>query len=129
MEIFSLEKGQKVIKTLQSIFEQKNQCGVFFAIGALSRLTIKVYDLEEKKYSSKTFDGKYEVCNMTGILARLDGKIALHPHISVSDSNFNVIGGHLEEAIVGATLEVIFFAGDDIERKYSDQIGLNLLKK
>jgi len=129
MEIFSLKKGQKVIEALNEIFEQKKRCGVFFALGALSSMTVKIYDLEEKKYSTKKFDGKFEVCNMTGVVAKLDGKIVLHPHISASGKDFKVIGGHLEEAIVGATLEVIYFEGEDIEREYSDEIGLNLLKK
>lgn len=129
MEIFRLKKDQKVIETLNKIFEQKGRCGAFWGIGALSSVILKIYDLQTKEYSSRQFDGKYEICNMTGIVARLDDKFTIHPHVSVSDKSYNVIGGHLEEAIVGATLEIIFLEGEEIEREFSKEIGLNLLKK
>ena len=130
MEIFRLQKGQKIVETLTKTLTTKGLCGSIFAIGAVSWVKLKVYDLKTRAYFEKVVEGKLEVCSLTGIVAHLeDGQIAIHPHIVVTNERFETFGGHLEEAIVSATLEVIFIEGDKLQRKYDEEIGLNLLDK
>lgn len=128
MKIFSLKKGDPIVETLTKKFESLDVCGYFSAIGAVSWAKLKIYNLDEKEYYDKELEGSFEVCNLTGIVAKLDGKTVIHPHIALSDKDFKVFGGHLEEARVSATLEVCFFENEEIEREYNEEIGLNLLK-
>ena len=49
--------------------------------------------------------------------------------MSVADKNNSVYGGHLNSAIVSATCEMIIMIIDGtVDRKFDDNIGLNLLK-
>lgn len=127
VKVIRLKKGDRVIETLTGAISREGKCGTLFGIGAVSEATIKVYNLAQKSYSQKTVRGNLEVCNLTGVVAKLEDKIAIHPHITLTNENFETFGGHLEEAVVSATLEVIFVEGDSISRKYSEEIGLNLL--
>lgn len=128
MELFSLKKDQKIIESLINLFTERNECGTFFAIGAVSSAILKSYDLEKKEYSKKQFFGKFEVCSLNGIVTRLEnGDVFVHAHAIFSDENFATFGGHLEEGVVSATLEVGFVKTTDIKRKFDKEIGLNLL--
>ena len=49
--------------------------------------------------------------------------------MSAADSKGHVFGGHLNSAYVSATCElVIDVAEGRVDRKFSDEIGLNLLE-
>lgn len=127
MKIFSLDKNQDVTAGIMEQISAGGKSGMFSAIGALSSATIKVYDLENKKYSEKKISGNLEVASLTGVLAYLDGKPVLHIHVCLSDENFNVFAGHLERGVVSATLEVGFQESEGLTRKFNENIGLNLL--
>ncbi len=86
------------------------------------------YTVENKKYASKIFKQPLEIVNMVGNITTMNNEVYLHCHITLSDEGMNAIGGHLKEAIISATCE-IFLVGlnTDINRKYDDFIGLNLM--
>ena len=49
--------------------------------------------------------------------------------MSAGDRASNVYGGHLNRAIVGATCEMfIHVIPGEIDRKFSEEIGLNLIE-
>ena len=57
----------------------------------------------------------------------MDGEYYAHLHLSAGDEKGEVFGGHLNQAIVSATCEmVISIVNGDVDRCYSDEIGLNL---
>ena len=89
-----------------------------------------VYDLVKKEYSTKSLTGPLEVGNFISVIGRdPEGKAHIHPHVTLSNKNFETYCGHLKEAVVGATLEVILFESDQKIERYSDsEIGLNLIK-
>ena len=46
-----------------------------------------------------------------------------------ADGNNNVVGGHLNKATVSATCEMFIHVIDgEVNRKFSDEIGLNLFE-
>lgn len=124
-----LEMGEEVINSLTNFSkEYKINFGSFQAIGAVSFAAIGNYEVDKKTYHWKDFKGNLEVTSLLGNIASLDGKIVIHTHINISDENFNCFGGHLKEALVSGTLEVVVEVNDElIERKFNDEIGLNLL--
>ena len=49
--------------------------------------------------------------------------------MSAGDEKGHVFGGHLNRAVVSATCEMVINVIDgSVDRKFSDEIGLNLLK-
>jgi predicted DNA-binding protein with PD1-like motif len=124
-----LEKGEKVIESLTNFLVENNiASGVLRGLGAINRAELTYYSLKDKQYHSKTYDGEFEVISISANIAQVDEAPFIHMHITLSDTSFNVFGGHLIEATVGPTLEIFIepFKGC-INRKYNEDIGLKLL--
>lgn len=126
--IGKLKKGDQLLESLQNIF--KGESGTLFAIGALEKIELAIYDLETKKYTYKSISGPLELTNLTAIVAKLpDGTTGVHAHACVCDKSFATYSGHLKEATVAATVEYSFFKNENnLQRYFDEEIGLNLLK-
>lgn len=127
--ILRLNKGEKAISSILN-FCQKNdiQSAWFSALGAADEVKLAFYDLSKKTFSRKTITKSLEIASLTGNIATLEGKLVSHCHVVLSDKKMKTCGGHLDELVVAATCEVILHPLDLIlTRKYSEEIGLNLL--
>ena len=59
----------------------------------------------------------------------MDGKFYTHLHMSAGNAQGQVFGGHLNRAVISATCEMIVTVIDgQVDRQFSEEIGLNLLK-
>ncbi len=127
--LIRLEKDERIIERLSGLCEkEKIKGGYFFGLGALSELELGHFNLATQKYSSKKFSGEYEVVSLNGNVSSLDGRIYIHAHIVVGDSEFQSWSGHLKEATVSATCEIYLIKLDeDVRRKRDEKTGLNLL--
>lgn len=127
--IVKLTKGEKVLEELTKFCESEGiKSGVLRAIGAIRGAELGYYDLDNKKYLYKKMDGDFEIASLIGNITNLNGKIFIHAHIVLSDSNFQCHGGHLKEADVGAVCEVFLEPlEDEVTRKMDEEIGLNLM--
>ena len=127
--IVRLDKGDKIIASLLSFCEQKKISGGYFhGIGALEEAELAHYALANKKSPTKTLKQPLEIVHLTGNITELDHKPYVHAHIVVSDEEMHTFGGHLKEAAVGPTGEIVLIPlPDPVERKFSEEIGLNLL--
>ncbi|MFH1849457.1 MAG: PPC domain-containing DNA-binding protein [archaeon] len=127
--ILRLERGERIAEALLNFLRQQDvSLGYFFGLGAVSQAELAHYNLDTRKYSSKVLDGPREIISLSGNITEMDGMPYIHPHISVSDSEMNCVGGHLKEATVAATCEIVVKVLDGrIGRKFSEEIGLNLL--
>ena len=87
------------------------------------------YDLAAQQYNWTKLDELLELTNLTGNIAWQDGEPVLHLHATVSDASMHAYGGHLKEAEVGGTVEVMIHAivSDGLTRKLDESTGLNLL--
>ncbi|ODS39883.1 hypothetical protein BEH94_07695 [Candidatus Altiarchaeales archaeon WOR_SM1_SCG] len=57
----------------------------------------------------------------------MKGEVYLHIHANLCDSYHESFGGHLNSAIVSATFEAVIDVIDgEVERKFSNDVGLNL---
>jgi len=89
--------------------------------------TVGVFDPKKKEYHSLRFQGTYEIVSLSGTISKMDGEIYLHIHMSAGDGSGSVVGGHLNQAIVSATAEVVIqIAKGGVERIFNKDIGLNL---
>ena len=99
------------------------------ALGAVGDFTAGVFDVDEKKYHGNDFKGNFEIVSLTGTINTMDGEFYAHLHMSAGDEKGRVFGGHLNRAVVSATCEMVINVIDgSVDRKFSDEIGLNLLK-
>jgi hypothetical protein len=127
--VLKLKKDKEVItEILLFVQKKKIKSSFIFGIGAVQNAELSFYDLQNKKYLTKKFNKPFEVSNLTGNISWVGKKPIAHIHVTLADKNLNVVAGHLNKAIVGATLEIfINIFPNKIERKNDDQIGLNLL--
>jgi hypothetical protein len=69
-----------------------------------------------------------EITSIIGNIAMLDDEYKVHAHITLSDRNMKVIGGHLNKAIISGACEIFLTKLDyKLSRKYDHDTGLNLL--
>ena len=97
-------------------------------MGGIERTTVGSFKAKTKEYFSQELIGDYEITNLIGNISTMKGKIYLHLHITISDSNNNAFGGHLNSGIVSTTGEIIIEEIEvEVERKFNEKVGLNLL--
>jgi len=127
--VIRLDKGEEIMEALRKFcYLLAIASGSFTAIGAVEKATISFFEPEKKKFSSKEFTGNYEIVSLTGNISQMRREPYLHCHVIISDNAFCVFGGHLKTAIVSTTCEIILMKLPVVvERKYNDDIGLNLL--
>ena len=87
------------------------------------------YELGRKDYRLSTVEEQVEVLGFTGNLTRTKGKPSVHAHTVLARSDGQTIGGHLHEAVVRPSLElVVKEIESNIERHVDERTGLPLIK-
>jgi predicted DNA-binding protein with PD1-like motif len=125
-----LDTGEEVVETLLAFAkEQRLTAAEFTGLGALSDAVLGYFDWRKKDYTRIPIDEQVEVLNLTGNIALADGEPKLHPHIVLGKADGTAHGGHLLEAHVRPTLEVIVTESPAHLRRRSDpETGLALLR-
>lgn len=126
--VVRLEKGEEVIESLKEICKnEKIKLAEITGIGASDSIEIGVFNIYTKEYKTKIFEGMFEITSLVGSASIKDGEPYLHIHINFGDENGNVRGGHLVASKISATCEIIISViKGKVERKFDDNIGLNL---
>lgn len=102
------DKGDEVIAGLKNFAREKNlSASQFTAIGAFSDLTLGFFVLEKKNYNHIPIREQVEVLSLIGDITQSDKGPKIHAHVVVGKSDGTAHGGHLVEAHVMPTLEVI----------------------
>ena len=127
--VIVLRKGEKIIEKLTEFVEKENiRSGYLNAIGAVSSVELAHFSLDKKKYSSQVIDEPLEVVSLMGNVAVKGDEKIIHCHIAVGTNEMKLYGGHLKEATVSATCEIIFNEFQDpIMKKEDPETGLNLI--
>jgi hypothetical protein len=79
----------------------------FTAIGAVNGATLGWFDPQRKMYKKIPVNGQHEVIGMSGDIALYQGKPVVHAHLVVGSPDGTTHGGHVLEAYVSPTLEVM----------------------
>ena len=126
-----LEKGDKIMECIKDICTRVTavKAGIISGLGACRTATLGVYNLPGKEYIPHDYEGNLELASLTGNVSQMNGEVYLHIHAVFGDEKGNVYAGHLNEAEISATGEIFITVLDGvIDRKYSDEIGLNLMQ-
>ena len=126
-----LETGEEVMSCLQR-FAAAEQifAAQVTAIGAFSDLVLMYFDWDKKDYARIPVREQVEVASMIGDVAEgPDGKPSLHIHLVVGKRDGSAMAGHLGEAHVRPTLEVVVTENPVHLRKVKDEeSGLPLIR-
>jgi predicted DNA-binding protein with PD1-like motif len=125
------ETGDEVVSLLKQFAkENKPRSAHFTAIGAFRDVVLAYFDWETKQYQKIPVNEQVEVLSLAGDIAWTeDGKPAVHAHVVVGRSDGTTRGGHLMEAHVRPTLELILTESPrHLERKHDPQTGLTLIR-
>ncbi len=125
-----MNKGDEVLSEIgMFVKEKKISAAQITGIGALSDVVLKYFDWETKNYRSIPMREQVEVASMIGDVAlNPEGKPALHIHLVVGKKDGSAVAGHLGEAHVRPTLEIIIDEQPSYLQKTSDpETGLALI--
>lgn len=114
--VVRLEPGDEVHASLLAAAQASGlkQAVVISGIGQFTRSTLGFFTGSEGIYATQEFVGPGEVLSLVGNICDRDGKLAGHLHAVIARDDFSVYGGHLVEAQVGATMEVLLLVVEGI---------------
>lgn len=127
--IIRFERGESVMDVFHSFLAEKGiEFGYFSAIGAVEHATVGCYRLDVKEYIWHEIDEDVEVASWSGNVALRDGAPWAHTHAVFAKMDGTTLGGHVRDARVGATLELVLNAlPGALERQMDAGVGLALL--
>ena len=129
--IIIMSRGEELIDVLTRwAHEHEVVSASFQGIGAVEDVEIGYYTLATKSYTFMTFPEIFEVANMTGNIALVEGKPFVHAHAVLSrcDESLGCVGGHVKRARIAVTLEISLTAdAAPVQRIVDDMIGLKLI--
>ena len=100
----------------------------FTAIGACSSVVIAFFEWTAKQYRHIRIDEQVEVLSLVGDISLEDGKPKLHAHVVLGKADGTAHGGHLIEASVRPTLEILLTETPRrLRRRFDQESGLHLI--
>lgn len=123
------EKGDEVVSTLQRFAKEHSlTASRFSAIGALESATLGYFNWERKDYDRISVADQVEVLSLNGDIALDGSEPKVHAHAVLGRRDGSCVGGHVLEARVRPTLEVILVESPGYLRKTCDrETGLALI--
>jgi uncharacterized protein len=123
------DKGEEFIAGLTAWAKENNLGGSHFtAIGAFREVTLGYFDRDKKDYRKIPVREQVEVLSLIGDIALKDGIPQVHAHVVVGKFDGSAHGGHILEARVWPTLEVMLTESPKhLRRKYDPETGLSLI--
>lgn len=127
--VVRLDPGEEIIEKMMWLAAVEHiKLANLNGLGAVDNITLGVYSPETKQYKANIFHSDFEVVSLTGTLTTQNGRPYTHLHMAVADVSGRCFGGHLNRAVVSATVEIIINIIDGVvDREPNAQIGLNLM--
>lgn len=110
--------------------KQKLASASFKAIGALSSVKLGWLNWKTKQYEpSVSLDEQIELLSLIGDVALKDGKPQVHAHAVVGKRDGTAHGGHLLEAHIRPTCEVVLTESPaHLKKEFDPAAGIALIK-
>jgi uncharacterized protein len=123
------DTGDEVAGGLLEFAKRNRLSGSHFtAIGAFSDVTLGYFDWERKEYRKIPIREQVEVLSLVGDVALQGDEPKIHAHGVVGKSDGTAHGGHLLEAHVRPTLEVVIVEAPlHLRRAHDPESGLALI--
>jgi hypothetical protein len=123
------DKDEAFVAGLTSWAKENKLGGSHFtAIGGFREVTLGYFDRGKKDYQKIPVPEQVEVLSLIGDIALTNGVPQIHAHVVVGKSDGSAHGGHILEARVWPTLELILTESPKhLCRKYDPETGLALI--
>ena len=124
-----LAAGDEVMSSIAA-FANEHRVGAtqFTAIGALSRAVVAFFDWHTRQYRNIEIDEQVEVLSLLGDITLDQEQPKVHAHVVLGKADASAHGGHLVEAVVRPTVEIILTeAPRQLRRRFDPQSGLSLI--
>ena len=127
--VMVFDRGDEVIATLRTFARDEGLAASHFtAIGAFSDLTLGYFDRDRRDYVKIPIREQVEVLTLAGDIVIGDDGPSVHAHVVVGKRDGTAHGGHLIEARVWPTLEVVLAdAPQRLRRRMDRAVGLALI--
>lgn len=124
-----LKLGDELHEKLGEYAREHELAGAWVeGLGGAQRMTLGYYNIQQQQYTWKEFDEVHEILKLSGNLAWVDGEPMWHIHGAFSNKDFNTVGGHVKELVVGATCELLVTPLETpMTRVFDEETGLKLL--
>ena len=125
------DSGDEVKAGLLAFAREQRLAGSHFtAIGAFSDVTLGYFDWQKKDYKKIPVREQVEVLSLVGdVSLKENGEPEVHVHVVVGRSDGTTLGGHLMEAHVRPTLEVMVVESPrQLQRRHDPESGLALIR-
>ena len=124
------DTGEEAMSLLARFAEEHNiEAAHFTAIGAFSDVVVAYFDWEKKDYLRIPIREQVEVLALVGDVALSESKPKIHAHVVLGKRDGTAHGGHLLEARVRPTLEVILTeSASTLARRHDPSSGLALIR-
>src|SRR5450755_345736 len=122
-------QGDEAFSGLREFAEKYNITSAHFtAIGAVNGATLGWFDSQRKMYKKIPINGQHEVIGMSGDIALYQGKPVVHTHMMVGSPDGTTQGGHVLEAYVSPTLEVMVTEDPvTMQKRFDPETDLTLI--
>jgi predicted DNA-binding protein with PD1-like motif len=123
------DKGDEFLADLQRFAKEVGLTASHFtAIGAFRDVTLGYFDPERKDYIKNRVNEQVEVLSLVGDIALQEQEPKVHAHVVVGKADGTAHGGHVLEAHVWPTLEVVIMESPaHLRRKHDPETGLALI--
>lgn len=128
--VLVFDKGDEPIASITAFArEQRLEAAHFTGIGAFRDLVVGYFDRERRDFVRIRIEEQVEVLSLVGDIA-LDGDAPrVHAHVVVGKADGSAHGGHLLEAHVWPTLEVVLVkTPDHLRKRFDPETGLALIE-
>jgi predicted DNA-binding protein with PD1-like motif len=129
--VLVFDTDDEAIAGLTSFAREKRLAASHFtAIGAFQEATIGYFELDKKDYKKIPVQEQVEVLSLVGDITLTEkGEPKIHAHVVLGRSDGTTRGGHLIEARVRPTLEVMLIESPrHLRRKHDPHTGLALIE-
>jgi uncharacterized protein len=129
--VLILETGDELLSSVKSFAEMHHlSSSSFKAIGALSQVKLGWFNWETKQYQTAVaLDEQVELLSLIGDIAVKDGQPEIHAHLVVGRADGTAHGGHLLNATVRPTCELILTESPQyLQKEIDPESGIALIR-
>lgn len=122
-------KGDEVVRETTTFARREGVTAAHFtAIGAFADAVLGYFDPGRRDYRRIPVQEQVEVLTLAGDIAVKDGEPRVHAHVVLGRADGSTRGGHLLEAHVWPTLELVLTeSAAELRRRSDPETGLALI--
>jgi predicted DNA-binding protein with PD1-like motif len=123
------ERGEDVMAPLRELLRAESITAArLTGVGALESVTLGYFNWERKEYEQHRLNGQVELLSLVGDTALRNGEPEVHAHVVLGCRDTTTRGGHLIDATVRPTLELILEdAPAHLHKQLDRETGLALI--